>query len=87
MTRNKHKRKASVHSKSKKVKGTQSLGLIALHPRIFVLIGLIFIALGISLLAFKSQDNAMFGLSMLSILSGVVISFYAKFPVAKNKVN
>jgi uncharacterized membrane protein len=87
MARNKHKRKASVHSNTNKVKGTQSLGLIALHPKIFVLIGLLFIALGISLLAFKSQDNAMFGLSMLSILAGVVISFYAKFPATKRKTN
>ncbi len=87
MARNKHKRKASVHSKANKVKGTQSIGLIALHPKIFVLIGLLFIALGIFLLVFKSQDNAMFGLSMLSILAGIVISFYAKFPVIKRKTN
>lgn len=87
MTKNKHKRKASVNPKPNKLKGTQSLGVIALHPKIFVVIGLLFIALGISLLAFNPQDNAMFGLSMLSIFIGVVISFYAKFPVTKRKTN
>ncbi|NQZ23614.1 MAG: hypothetical protein HRT53_16370 [Colwellia sp.] len=87
MTKTKHKRKASSHSKANKVKKAQSPGLIALYPKVFVLLGLFFIALGISLLAFKPQDNAIFGLAMLAILAGVVISFYAKFPVTKNNTH
>ncbi|MFB0981805.1 MAG: hypothetical protein QMC62_12935 [Alteromonadaceae bacterium] len=85
MPTNKHKRKASVHSKSNKVNLAKSSGLIVSHPKIFVLVGLFFVAIGIYLLTFKSQSNAMFGFAMLSLLAGVVTTFYAKFTLPKDK--
>lgn len=87
MPTNKHKRKASAHSKSKKVKSAQPPGLIASHPKAFVLVGLFFVALGLYLLTFESQDNAMFGFAMLSLITGVVTTIYAKFSVSKKKAD
>ena len=40
MPANKHKRKASAHVKSNKANRFQSSGLMATHPKIFVLVGL-----------------------------------------------
>jgi len=85
MPANKHKRKASAHVKSNKANRFQSSGLMARHPKIFVLVGLFLVTLGLYLLTFKSQDNAMFGLAMISLLTGIVTTFYAKFTLAKNK--
>ncbi|PKG80693.1 hypothetical protein CXF85_21485 [Colwellia sp. 75C3] len=85
MPTNKHKRKASSHVKSKSVKSIQSSGLITSHPKVFVLGGLSFVALGIYLLAFESQNNAMFGVAMLSLIAGVVTTIYANFAVPKKK--
>jgi len=87
MPTNKHKRKASAHSKSKTVKSAQQLGLMASHPKAFVLVGLLFVALGIYLLTFESQDNAMFGFAMLSLITGVVTTIYANFSVSKKKAD
>lgn len=80
MPANKHKRKASAHTKSKLAKPP---GLISSHPQAFVLVGLFFILVSAYLLAFESQDNAMFGLAMLSLVVGVVLAFIAKVGVAK----
>ncbi|MFT5296059.1 MAG: putative membrane protein YiaA [Colwellia sp.] len=85
MPANKQKRKASAHTKSNKAKRVQSTGLMATHPKMFFLMGLFLVSLGVYLLTFKSQDNAMFGLAMISLLTGVVTAFYAKFTLAKNK--
>jgi uncharacterized membrane protein YiaA len=85
MPANKQKRKASAHAKSNKANRVQSTGLMATHPKIFFLIGLFLLTLGIYLLTFKSQDNAMFGLAMISLLTGGVTAFYAKFTLAKNQ--
>lgn len=82
MPTNKHKRKASSHSKSKIAKSVQP-GLVTSHPKLFVLVGLFFVVAGIYLLTFESQDDAMFGLAMLSLVVGVVIAIYAKITVAK----
>lgn len=87
MPTNKHKRKASAHPKTKTAKISQAPGLITAHPKLFVLIGLIFVALGMYLLAFEAQDNAMFGLAMLALIAGVVTTIYANFAVAKKKIN
>ena len=85
MPTNKHKRKASAHSKTNISQNAQPTGFIISHPKIFVLVGLFFVALGIYLLAFESQYNAMFGLAMLSLVVGVVTTIYAKLAVPKKK--
>ena len=85
MPTNKHKRKASAHTKAKTVKSAQPSGMITSYPKVFFLLGMFFVALGIYLLAFKSNDNAMFGLAMLSLIVGVVTAFYASFAVPKKK--
>jgi len=87
MPANKHKRKASAQTKSKGIKGAQTPGLIASYPKSFLFAGLCFLVLGVYLLTFKSQDNAMFGVAMLSLLAGVVTTIYAKFSAPKKKVN
>lgn len=87
MPTNKHKRKASAHPKNNKGNRAQSTGLIVSHPKIFFVVGLFLVTLGVYLLTFKSQDNAMFGIAMLSLLAGIVTTFYAKFTLAKNKSN
>ena len=46
---------------------------------------LFFVALSMYLLTFESQDNAMFGLAMLSLIVGVVTTIYANFAVPKKK--
>ncbi len=84
MPTNKHKRKASAHSKSK---ATKPPGLITSYPKAFVLVGLSLIAVSIYLLVFESQDNAMFGLAMLSLITGIVLAFSAKIAVSKNNTN
>jgi uncharacterized membrane protein len=83
MPTNKHKRKA--HARPKAVKTVQSAGLITSHPKAFALVGLFFVALGLYLLAFESQNNAMFGLAMLSLIAGVVTTIYANFAVPNKK--
>ncbi len=85
MPTNKHKRKASIHAKTKAVKSVQSSGLITSHPKAFALGGLFFVALGIYLLAFKSQNNAMFGLAMICLIAGGATTIYANFAVPKKK--
>ncbi|WP_019620512.1 hypothetical protein [Amphritea japonica] len=87
MPRNKHKRKASVHSKSKTVKSAKLSGLSALNPKIFVLLGLLFVVLGGYLLVFKSHGGAMPGFAMLSILIGVVTAIFASFSIPKKKTD
>ena len=87
MPTTKHKRKASTHSRSKTVKSSQPPGLIASHPKAFVFVGLFFVALGLYLLAFESQYNTMFGLAMLSLITGVVTTIYANFSVSKKKAD
>jgi len=82
--KHKHKRKASAHSKPKTEKPP---GLITSHPKAFVLVGLFFVALSMYLLAFESQDNAMFGLAMLSLITGVVLAITAKIAVTKEHRN
>lgn len=85
MPTSKHKRKASAHSKLAIGKNAQSTGLIISHPKTFFSVGLFLIALGIYLLAFESQDNAMFGFAMLSLIVGGVTTIYAKFAIPKKK--
>ncbi|AOW78874.1 hypothetical protein A3Q34_19720 [Colwellia sp. PAMC 20917] len=85
MPTNKHKRKASSHTKSHKGKNTESTGLIISHPQVFIYVGLFCVVLGVYLLAFESQDNALFGLAMLSLVAGVVTTFYANFTLSKKK--
>jgi len=87
MPTNKHKRKASAHSKTKAIKSFQSTGLISSHPKGFAIGGLFFVALGLYLLAFESQNNAMFGVAMLSLIAGGATTIYANFAVAKKKTD
>jgi hypothetical protein len=84
MPANKHKRKASAHSKPKVAKDP---GLITSNPKAFGLVGLFFIAVSLYLLAFESQNNAMFGVAMLSLVAGVVLAFLAKVSVKKQKIS
>lgn len=85
MPTNKHKRKASAHTKAKALKNSQTSGLITSHPKVSISVGLFFVALGLYLLAFEAQNNAMFGLAMLSIVAGTATIIYANFTVAKKK--
>lgn len=86
MPTNKHKRKMSPHTKTKVVKNTLSSGLMTSHPKRFVVIGMLLVMLGVYLLAFKSQSDAMFGLAMLSLVSGAVTTIYANLAHAKKKM-
>jgi len=81
----KHKRKASAHSKANKVKNGQSSGKISSHPKAFVLVGWLLVTLGIYLLAFESQNNALFGVSMLCLVVGMLTTIYANFAIPKKK--
>ncbi|MGB1261291.1 MAG: hypothetical protein ACPG52_00155 [Cognaticolwellia sp.] len=83
MPTNKHKRKASTHAKSKTLKTTKP-GLISTHPKLFIYLGMFFIALGAYLLAFESQRSAMFGLAMLCLIVGVATTIFANFALPKN---
>ncbi|MFT5636176.1 MAG: putative membrane protein [Cognaticolwellia sp.] len=85
MPTNKHKRKASAHATPRTVKNAKSSGLIWLHPKIFIFIGLFFVALGIYLMAFEAQSNAMFGVAMLLLVTGTATTIYANFAVPKSK--
>ncbi|MBA6265308.1 MAG: hypothetical protein V7780_06445 [Colwellia sp.] len=85
MPTNKHKRKASAHSKSHTGKNIHPKGLVISHPKIFIFVGLLLVTLSLYLLAFESQDNALFGLAMLSLIVGVVTTFYANFTLSKKK--
>jgi len=87
MPTNKHKRKASPHAKTKSGKGSHTSGLITSHRKLFIYIGLFFVALGVYLLTFESQDNAMFGLAMISLIAGIITAFYANFTVTKKLSN
>jgi len=87
MPTNKHKRKASAHPKSKTSKNSLSFGVIESHPKMFVFIGLFFVALAIYLLTFESQNNAMFGIAMLSLLIGIVTTFFANVALPKKKAH
>lgn len=80
MPTNKHKRKALAHSKSKKVLPS---GLITSHPKASSSVGFFFVAFSIYLLIFEYQDNAMFGLAMISLIVGVVLAVSAKIAVTK----
>lgn len=84
MPTNKHKRKATAHAKTKT---TQSVGLIASHAKMFTYIGLFLMAISIYLFAFESQRNAMFGLAMLSLISGVALTFFAKISATTKSKN
>ncbi|WP_299205553.1 hypothetical protein [uncultured Amphritea sp.] len=84
MPKNTHKRKASVHSKSKVVKSAKSSGRTS-NPKIYVLGGLFFVAVGLYLLLFKAHGNAMTGFAMLAIIIGVVTAIIASFSAPKKK--
>tara|TARA_B110000238_G_C15887063_1_gene336050 strand:+ start:363 stop:626 length:264 start_codon:yes stop_codon:yes gene_type:complete len=83
MPTNKNKRKAHTHSKPNVVQNTQRPGLITSYPKVFVSVGLFFVALGFYLLTFESQNNAMFGLAMIALIAGVVTTLYAKIAIPK----
>ncbi|ARD44028.1 hypothetical protein [Colwellia sp. PAMC 21821] len=85
MPTNKHKRKASAHATPRTAKNAKSPGLITLHPKVFMTVGLFFVALGIYIMAFESQSNAMFGIAMLSLVAGTATTIYANFTVPKPK--
>ncbi|WP_019027699.1 hypothetical protein [Colwellia piezophila] len=85
MPTNKHKRKASAHPKSR-ARAKRILQLTS-HPKIFALVGWSFVTVGIYLLAFESQSNAMFGLAMLALVVGVVTTIYANFAAPKKKTD
>jgi len=84
MPTTKHKRKSTAHSHNN-TKSFKAPGLIASYPKRFILLGSLFIALAIYLLAFESQNNSMFGLAMISLITGVVTIISANFAVSKKK--
>ncbi len=83
MPTNKHKRKAVAKNKTRTLKSTKTSGVISSYPKVFIYIGLFFVAVGIYFMAFESQSNAMFGLAMLLLVSGTAIAIYANFTVPK----
>tara|TARA_R110000744_G_scaffold79260_10_gene155795 strand:+ start:13068 stop:13325 length:258 start_codon:yes stop_codon:yes gene_type:complete len=85
MPTNKHKRKASAHTTPRSAKNAKSPGLITLHPKIFMSVGLLFVALGLYIMAFEAQSNAMFGIAMLSLVAGTATTIYANFTLPKAK--
>jgi hypothetical protein len=87
MPTSKNKRKASTHAKAKKSKIEKSPGLITKNPKFFGIVGVLLVLLSSYLLLFKSQDNAMFGLAMLSLISGVAFTVLAKISVSKSNTN
>ena len=86
MPANKHKRKASSHTKGKAVKKIRSTGFVVSHPKLFFSVGLFLVGIGAYLLAFESQDNVMFGVAMLSLIVGVVTTIYANFSAPNKKI-
>lgn len=84
MPTNKHKRKASAHAKPKTAK---SPGLITSHPKISTFVGLFLVALSMYLLIFESQDNAMFGLAMLSLIAGMILAISVQITATKKNKN
>jgi uncharacterized membrane protein len=87
MPKNKNKRKASTHTKSKKIIHTQSSHGILQHPKLSVSLAIFFIGLAVYLLAFESQDDAMFGFAMLSLIVGIATAIYTNLAVAKKKAD
>ncbi len=87
MPTNKHKRKSSTHAKAKRSKIEKSPGLISENPKVFGTVGVLLVLLSSYLLVFKSHDNAMFGLAMLSLISGVAFTILAKISISKNNTN
>lgn len=84
MPTKKHKRKSSAHSKPKVVKPA---GLITSHPKAFTLIGLLLVVVSMYLLTFESQDNAMFGLAMITLVSGMVLTISTQLTATKKERN
>jgi len=85
MPTNKHKRKTAAHAKPKPAKYALSSRLITLHPKAFISLGLCFVALGLYLLAFEAKNNAMFGVAMLSLITGTATTIYANFAMPNKK--
>ncbi|WP_428036028.1 hypothetical protein [Amphritea sp.] len=85
MPKNTHRRKASAHSKSRAVKSVRRSGMRTSSPKLWVLLGAFFVALGVYLLVFKSHGGAMSGFAMLSIITGVVTAIIASFSISKKK--
>ena len=83
MPANKHKRKASAQKKSRAVKNVSASGLITLHPKFFISVGLLLVAIGLYIMAFKAQSDAMFGIAMLSLVTGTATTIYANFATVK----
>lgn len=83
MPANKHKRKASAHAQSKTAKNAPQSGLITAKPKTFVRIGMFFVAIGTYLLAFESQNDAMFGFAMLALIAGGGTAIYATMAMPK----
>ncbi|TWX69276.1 hypothetical protein [Colwellia sp. C1TZA3] len=83
--KNKHKRKTAAHTKTKVAKYALSSRLITLHPKVFISLGLFFVALGLYLLAFEAKNDAMFGAAMLSLIVGTATTIYANFAIPKKK--
>jgi uncharacterized membrane protein len=80
MPKNKHKRKASAHATHKTKK---TPGLITSHPKRATLVGLFLVMVSVYLLIFESQDNAMFGLAMISLIIGMILGISVKMTATK----
>lgn len=87
MPRHTHKRKASAHSKSKAAKSVSPSGRRTSNPKIGVLLGVFFVALGAYLQVFESHGNAMSGIAILSIIIGVVTVLIARFSAPRKKTD
>lgn len=88
MPTRKHKRKAVKHSKKMMTSKNSAKysGLISQHPRVFLFLGISFILSGIYLLITGMQNNAKFGLAMLSIFAGIATAIFANSALPKKAV-
>ena len=87
MPANKHKRKITKHAKKSDkaeqvVKGT---GMLSTYPVAFIVLGLCLLISGIYFLLTGMQNNAMFGIAMLLIISGTATAVFANLALPKNK--
>ena len=88
MPTGKQKSRAVKNPKKNKIsKGsTKKIGLVSKYPRAFIYIGALFIVTGIYLLITGIQNNAKFGLAMISLFVGGMTVILANFSLPKKAV-
>ncbi|MEW6982808.1 hypothetical protein AAD001_09180 [Colwelliaceae bacterium 6471] len=86
MSTKKHKPKKKYKNQSIK-RSSKRINLISQYPRTFLIIGIVFIVIAGFLLVTGMQNNAKFGLALLSLIVGAITVIMANFSLAKKNVN